>query len=368
MSATLSEQLISKWEKRLIKPSSPNDCFIGFDGFTDELLEAIESRESENSYKAYTSIENFGKRISSAKEKSANIELVLKQLKLGGNAPIMTNALLKGRHSIAFAGTIGEPFGIEPLFTQMAKECHTVYPLGPSGHSEAIEFHDGKIILGKHASLRALSLESLLVKIGKENLLNELETCKLFVSVNWTMLSPMTDLWNFILLHMLPKLSKKERFMFVDLADPAKRPDHQLRQALEILQSLGKGFKIILGLNLAEAERLAELIKLNKSEINTLAQDIRVHYGFDKVIIHTSKIAIGSDKTTTLTLPSFYTSTPAFSTGAGDNFNAGFCNGLLYEFNFNDCLLLGLATSGYYVRKGQSPTMPELAEFLKTSS
>lgn len=365
MTLSIYEQLIAKWKKQSSAISQTTDCFIGFDGFTDEILEAVESRESDTNYKAYVSMKCFGNRISNAAGKSANIELIVKQTKLGGNAPIMTNALLKGQHAIAFAGTIGSSLSIEPLFAEMAKQCKKVYPLGPSGHSEAIEFHDGKIILGKHASLRDLSIEKIVTKIGKENLLNELEACKLFVSVNWTMLSPITDLWNFILLHIQPKLSIKERFMFVDLADPAKRPDHQLKQALEVLKSLGNRFKIILGLNLAEAERLAELAKLGKDSMEVIAREIKHHYGFDKIIIHTAKNVVGLEKTTLHNLPSFYTETPSFSTGAGDNFNAGFCNGLLYEFNFNECLLLGLATSGYYVRNGQSPTMPQLAEFLK---
>lgn len=365
MPLSISEQLIDKWKKLENLPSKATECFIGFDGFTDEILEAVESRDSDTVYRAYTSMRNFGQRISSAAGKSANIELILRQTKLGGNAPIMTNALLKGGHHITFAGTIGSPECIEPLFAKMAKECRKVYPLGASGHSEAIEFHDGKIILGRHASLHNLSAEKILAAIGKENLLAELEACKLFVSVNWTMLSSTTDLWNFILCDIVPKLSRKERFMFVDFSDPAKRPDEQLTQALKILQLLGHRFKIILGLNLAEAERLADLAKLSKNTIDAVAQGLKDLYGFDKIIIHNAKWVVGVEKNILHTIPSFYTETPSVSTGAGDNFNAGFCNGLLYELDFSTCLVLGLATAGYYVRKGQSPEIPQLGEFLQ---
>jgi sugar/nucleoside kinase (ribokinase family) len=52
-------------------------------------------------------------------------------------------------------------------------------------------------------------------------------------------------------------------------------------------------------------------------------------------------------------------------TGAGDNFNAGFCNGLLYGLNCEEMILSGVATSSYYVGHGKSPTIPEVVQFLK---
>lgn len=368
MLSSLSNRLLSKWKEPQALGSRKTDCFIGFDGFTDEILLAVESRESDSSYKAFDSIENFGKRISNAAGKSTNIELITKQTKIGGNAPIMTNALIEGGHRIAFAGTIGSTDSIEQLFVEMAKRCKKVYPLGPSGYSQAIEFSDGKIILGKHAALRSVTLKTILKDIGEENLLNELEGCKLFACLNWTMLYHMTELWTFIQLNIIPKLTPKERFMFVDLADPAKREDTQLEQAFEVLQSLSKHFKIILGLNLSEAERLTKLAKLPKGDREVMVKEIKNHYGFDQVIVHHAKNAVAIKDTTVINLPSFYTENPLVTTGAGDNFNAGFCTGLLYGFSLKDCLTLGLATSGYYVRKGQSPTMPELADFLDKHS
>ena len=57
---------------------------------------------------------------------------------------------------------------------------------------------------------------------------------------------------------------------------------------------------------------------------------------------------------------------PLFTTGGGDNFNAGFCNALLYHLNTEAALLSGVATSGFYIQSGKSPTMEELAFFLRT--
>jgi sugar/nucleoside kinase (ribokinase family) len=59
-----------------------------------------------------------------------------------------------------------------------------------------------------------------------------------------------------------------------------------------------------------------------------------------------------------------YTRSPKLTTGAGDNFNAGFCFGQVQGFNAQESLILGVATSGLYVRNGRSASQKELMEFL----
>ena len=49
----------------------------------------------------------------------------------------------------------------------------------------------------------------------------------------------------------------------------------------------------------------------------------------------------------------------------GDHFNSGFCLGKLLGFPTSQCLLTGVATSGFYVRSGQSPAIADLAEMLR---
>ena len=59
-----------------------------------------------------------------------------------------------------------------------------------------------------------------------------------------------------------------------------------------------------------------------------------------------------------------YCENPRLTTGAGDNFNAGFIFGTLQGFPPEECLLLGVATSGYYVRECRSPSVGEARDFL----
>ncbi len=51
------------------------------------------------------------------------------------------------------------------------------------------------------------------------------------------------------------------------------------------------------------------------------------------------------------------------SYGAGDHFNAGYCNGLLCGMDIEDCLLAGVGNSGFYIRYARSPTIAEQQNF-----
>ena len=55
---------------------------------------------------------------------------------------------------------------------------------------------------------------------------------------------------------------------------------------------------------------------------------------------------------------------PQVSTGGGDNFNAGFCFGLLNDFSVEESMILAMATSGAYVQNGNSPDQKSLMKYL----
>jgi sugar/nucleoside kinase (ribokinase family) len=57
---------------------------------------------------------------------------------------------------------------------------------------------------------------------------------------------------------------------------------------------------------------------------------------------------------------------PRLSTGAGDHFNAGFALAQAAGLPLEECLAVGTATSGAYVRDAESPTLPRLCDMLAT--
>lgn len=360
------------WARYQHLQSHPNDvplCFIGFDGFTDEIVSAVQTRINSKQYTPFSTIAKFGQRIKDAAGKSGNIELVVNQKKLGGNAPIMTEALLKGGHAIIFAGTIGTLDQIEPLFQEMAEKCRTVIPLGPSAHSDAIEFTDGKIILGKLSSLDHINYDTLIEQVGKEQLIAWLDEADLLACANWTMLPAMTELWKRLVEEIIPSFHDKERMLFVDLADPAKRTDEDLFEAMRVLATLQPAYNVVLGLNEAEAQRLMAVLKGSVKgsgidRVREMAHDIREKVGCREVVVHATAYAAVANGGGVWSVDGPYCDKPFLTTGAGDNFNAGYCNGRLYGFSPEEALVSGVATSGYYVRQGTSPTMADLVAFL----
>lgn len=343
------------------KPS----CVVGFDGFTDSIISVVKERESVDSFAPMTHIAELGNTILEAASVSCNIELVTKQKKIGGNAPILANALLKQGHLVTFIGAIGQDNHVEPLFQEMASRCKKVISLTPSGLTDALEFSDGKVLLGKHESLIHINYEMLLNHVSKTELVNILDSATLFVSANWTMLPMMNSLWAGLQRDVLPNLSKKERFFFVDLADPKKRTDKDLKEALSLLSNWGISHKVILGLNAGESVRVASLYKIKgevidiKSALKT-AKELLTNLKLHALLIHTKRFAVVSTNSEESSLESPFCENPLITTGAGDNFNAGFCSGLLQYLPLKDCLSLAIKTAGFYIRNAQSPTPQDL--------
>jgi hypothetical protein len=339
------------------RPLKKAHCLIGFDGFIDDIVKAVDTRDGAN-YQTIPTISDFGDKIASFSGKSGNIELVAEIRKIGGNAPILTQGLLEGGHRIVLAATLGDP--IDPVFSPLKERCEALFTLSEPGHSTAVEFMDGKVIFGQMKGIIDLKAEEILEKIP--NLPSLIDSCDLVASVNWTMIPAMNALWQLLLQKVFPKLTPKKRIFFVDLADPAKRKGDDLRQALELLKEIDRYFEVHLGLNFREAERILSLFHPEKkaTDLKQLAQEIKQAIGLKQVLIHSARLAC--DGIHLIETP--FTEHPKLTTGAGDNFNAGYLNGVLYGMNGKESLQFGAATASYYVRSGKSPSLEELALFL----
>jgi sugar/nucleoside kinase (ribokinase family) len=353
--------------KKLLSKFKPASCFIGFDGFTDNIISVVDKVLSQNNISFIKTMKDFGGKIADSSHKSCNFQLVTTKTKLGGNAPIFTNALLEGGHSIVFAGAIGKPHKVEPLFSPMAKRCKKVYSMAESGKTDALEFHDGKIILGKHESLKEVNYQTLLKLIDEKSLIKLLDKTDLLATVNWTMISGTTEIWKKLLTRIAPKFSKSKqtRYLFVDLADPRKRTDKDILEAMHVLARLNKYYHVILGLNISEAEIISRLFKIKfTKEIKKTAYQLFKKLKISRLIIHHATFALVQDEEVCIHLKSFPIRKLKIKTGAGDNFNAGYCNALLYGLSKEETLMTALATAGFYVEQGHSPTMRELSEWL----
>src|SRR5437867_5801722 len=79
----------------LTERSAHLTAFVGLDGFVDEILHAVDKRMDAQNYERLPFIARLAERLAEAAGKSTNIELVNQLTKLGGNGPIMANALAR---------------------------------------------------------------------------------------------------------------------------------------------------------------------------------------------------------------------------------------------------------------------------------
>jgi sugar/nucleoside kinase (ribokinase family) len=345
-------------------------ALIGLDGFVDEIIAVVDKRYDRNRYDPVQTISALGQKILRAAGQSCNYELLVKQTKLGGNGPIMANALATMGLKVTYIGNLGFPT-MHPVFAEFAGRAQTISIAEP-GFTLALEFEDGKLMLGKHQSLGEINWDNLVARVGRERLQMLIEQARLVGLVNWTMLPFMSDIWEKLQNEILPGLAGKGRMLFVDLADPEKRTAQDITDGLQILSRLGKGLDLTLGLNLKESSEIAAVLGLPvpgetaavEAAIETTARAIREKLDVGCVVIHPRGGAAAATAGHSASFTGPYVTQPRISTGAGDHFNAGFCLGRVAGMDLVESLCTGVGTSGYYVRNAQSPTGRQLADFL----
>lgn len=344
-------------------PPSQN-VLIGFDGFVDEIIRLVDTRQSQEAYTPIPTISAFGERVSAAAGLSCNIEMVTEQIKLGGNGPIMANNLVEQGYAITYCGALGADGVIHPVFQEFVDRCEEAVTLADPGHSEALEFDDGKVIMGKMTQLANVNWDSVLAQLPEERLKAILEKMDLIGCVNWTMLPNMNSI-----LTGLGKLLKERSTrakLFIDLTDPKKRSKEDIADVLRILSEIQSGVDVVLGLNENESKQVATvLFGYEGDDLSGRAQKIRTHLGLYQVVIHPTHSACAASAEGEWVVEGPFTPKPKLTTGAGDNFNAGYCNGLLTGLPPEACLMTGVCSSGFYVRNCRSATRPELEAFAR---
>ena len=346
-----------------------SNVLVGLDGFVDTILHVVDKRASADTFTRLSKMGEFAHRIHGAAGFSANFEFVTQMVKLGGNGPIMANALGAYGAPVTYIGTLGKP-AIHPAFADFAKRA-TVYSIADPGCTDAIEFDDGKLMCGKLETLKEVNWANLLRHIPEEKLLRIFSDSALIALVNWTMLPGMSAVFQKVLTRIAPKLKGPKRWLFFDLADPAKRTSRDIEALLKLVRKFEKYFNVILGLNLQESRRIGEILGITLKDesfehVTLHAAEIRETLRIHTVVIHPTAFAAAADAGGATYVIGPFTPKPKITTGAGDHFNAGFCIGRLLGAGLAQSLQIGVATSGYYVRQAKSPRLADLKRFLQT--
>jgi hypothetical protein len=363
----LREQCASKLAAAIDRAKTLK-AFIGLDGFVDQIIHVVDKRESADSYQRMPTIARFAERMAAAAGKSTNIELVNKLTKLGGNGPIMSNALASFGLKVTYLGNLGYP-NLHPVFSDFAKRAE-VFSIAEPGCTDALEFDDGKVMMGKHQSLKQVTWENIQSRFGADRFAERLGAADLVGFVNWTMLPHMSDVWSAVLKEICPRLPARRRLMFFDLCDPEKRTQKDILRALGLIAEFERHFEVVLGLNEKESQELGKVLGLDagacdRDGLVALAQAIQQRVPVNTVLVHPTTYALAVTGGRAALVDGPFEPKPLITTGAGDHFNSGFCTGKLLGLDIESSLLCGVATSGFYVRHAQSPALTDLADMMR---
>lgn len=354
-----------------LEGKDPQDikAMIGFDGFVDEVVHVVKKRLSPTQYKRELTLKDYGERIAATSGLSSNVEIVTVSKKLGGNGPILANALIEYGVRMSYIGAIGYP-DVNTVFHNMTARCEDVYPVCDPSSTDAVEFDDGKIIRCKLSAFGELTYSKIKERIGLSVLVRLLDESTLIGFENWALPPYSGEIWKGIYEEVLPllKTSTTNKTLFFDLADPASRQEHELKDALQTISNFSQHYNVILGLNLREAVQIANLFggefTYTEYDLQPLCVFIKQHVDVGTLVIHPVKESCCMVGDTFYHRIGPFCEKPKLTTGAGDNFNAGFILGTSLGLAPHDALLLGMASSGFYVRNARSAGFNEIQTFL----
>ena len=159
------------------------------------------------------------------------------------------------------------------------------------GITTAMEFKDGKIMLGNMVNIEKIDYNQIIQAAGEGPFLDLLSKCDLVSIVNWTMIPKMTSILQHLADNVLPNLPPKDnRSFFFDLTDPAKLKEDIL-EVLKVISRFQSYAETTLGLNYNETLQVCETLGLatgDKSEesLKKMATEIRRNLEIACVVSH----------------------------------------------------------------------------------
>ena len=340
----------------------------GFDGFVDEIISVVQERRGPDKWEPVPDIASFSGLIAKAAGHSSLREIVITRLDAGGCAVNFADGLAELGVKVDCFATMGTPR--HPAFDDVAKKLHGCYSWGREyGRTLAFEFADGKLMYSAVSQLAEFDTALLDAVLTGGAYLNSCREAQVIALTDWTLYPHMTGCWQKLQKEVYSQL-KHRPYFFIDLVDPSSRADTDILSMLQVLSGFERHGKTVLGLNGNEANILSrvlglDLVGTNVATVKKQSAALRERLGISQVLIHHRKFAVAADEKNVCHGNGPFCAAPKKSTGAGDRFNAGYCLGLLFEFDPFSCLNLAAGVTGFFVRNGYSATLEKLIPFIE---
>lgn len=336
--------------------------FMGFDGFVDKILKPVKIKTRQTAV-AFKTMDEFADYIKEKAGKSCSIDMEVVQERIGGNMPIVANALGTLGCKTICAGAMGFP-EIRPVFWGMSSNCSLISVSEP-GYCSALEFEDGKLMLATNSAIDGLDYEKILSAIPEDMLIQYLCTCDAVTFLNWGELLCSNDIWEKLLINIMPACRFSEKkIMLVDFSDFSKRTDNEVLKMREILRGFSRYFKITVSLNENELELFLEKLKFTDNDTYE-AKMIALSRWFtcENFVVHLLDSSYYVKGGKVHTVDKKVIKQPKIITGGGDNFNAGLLLGLLLRLDIQEAIRMGSALSCLYVENGKEVELKQLVNY-----
>lgn len=353
-----SEQFAAK--KGLVQSKS---VCVGFDGFIDLVIRPVKTRADEKNCTYFPTIDQFGEKITSLAGRSGNIELIVTSTDFGGCGPHYANGLANMGVKCTCIGAMGYPeknstFALNP-------NCETI-TISEPGYSYVFEFEDGKVIMSDIEKISQLTWNDLIERISIDEMVKLFEGADIITLVNWSYLVHFHEIYEKFLELVMPKLSKKDRKVYIDIADCAKRQPEEIKAALKMFGRYSEYAPTYLGLNKSEAMVMHSVLCEDEYQGSLpIARAIKEYSGIGTVIVHPVDSSAAVYDGGEVEVQGVLCEKPKKTTGGGDNFNSGFCAGLLADLDIESCLVSGMTTSYLYVKNGKCNSFDDICETMK---
>ncbi len=342
---------------------------IGFDGFIDNIVRVIRQKDEKRQKKYFADIGQFGGYVSARQGKSFSIEVDPLTTKIGGNMPILANAIGCLGIEVNCIGAMGYP-QVNPVFKKMSPNCELLSYANP-GQSTALEFNDGKIMIAEMASINNINWDTVKKILGLDIIKNIYNSNDFIGMVNWGEMDNSSGIWQGIIKEVLIQHTpNKDQIVFFDLSDGSKRSNREISQALSLIEEFSEHFKVVLSLNENESFFVFNNIypeRNSEKEVNDIGRKIFQQLKVDDLIIHTSRCSYGWNLDGEYKAETEFIKSPKILTGGGDNFNAGICLAYLLDFNLEESLFIGNTLAYYYIKYGSSPSICELMDYIENA-
>jgi len=354
-----------------VEAAAISDCRVvtGFDGFVDEMISLVGERRSLTDFSPVPDIATFGKMVSDAAGHSSLREIVVNDVHAGGCAVNLADGLASLGVRVDCFATLGDP--AHSAFRDIAAKCQGFHSWGREpGRTLAFEFADGKLMFSAVKQLAELTPEAVRKYLADGTYITACAAARVIALTDWTLYPHMTGVWQLLQREVFANLPQRPHFL-IDLVDPSSRSGTDILEMAGILKDFERSGPLTLGLNGNEANILCRLhglaaVSAEGTPGETLAQAgaLRTRLGISRVLIHRIPFAVSADEDGAFLQMGSVCPNPKKSTGAGDRFNAGITLGLSLGFDAADCLALGCAASGFFVRNARSANQAELTQFL----